>query len=131
MRLTHLKLILTWILAVGLLSAAEYARIRLCGWRLAEVLEIVCKEYGGFHSPQERSIRNVTSGVKRGSHEKRLRSITQRGIADECCKEKCSFLTLVSYCAYSIEKESDFHQMLDSRITSELIAHGYVDHGLF
>ncbi|GIY94802.1 hypothetical protein CEXT_403191 [Caerostris extrusa] len=34
--------------------------VKLCGWRLAETLQMICKDYGGFYSSNYRRMRDTS-----------------------------------------------------------------------
>ncbi|GFQ84826.1 ilGF domain-containing protein [Trichonephila clavata] len=100
--------------------------IRLCGRRLADFLNSVCRHYGGFRAPASKrtaigGIGNQDSFVtklysfqafqgfplEKSPEKKQLSGLHQSGIVNECCRKQCTLSTLVSYCSVgeNIDKE--------------------------
>ncbi|GIY39693.1 hypothetical protein CDAR_271491 [Caerostris darwini] len=80
--------------------------VKLCGWRLAETLQMICKEYGGFYSSNYRMMRDTSPVLDYGRHFRSRRGrqqsssrITKRGVVDECCRKHCFFQDIMAYCA--------------------------------
>ncbi|GFS69381.1 uncharacterized protein NPIL_265251 [Nephila pilipes] len=105
MRFWPMRLVCMTVFIFVISSDTGILGLKLCGWRLAETLQMVCKDYGGFYSTHLRQSREVSSGSSpdegtyhHSRREKRL-YIEKRGIVDECCKKHCSFRDILSYCA--------------------------------
>ncbi|GFS55514.1 uncharacterized protein TNIN_17391 [Trichonephila inaurata madagascariensis] len=109
MRFWSMSLVCMTLFIIVITSDMGILGFKLCGWRLAETLQMVCKDYGGFYSSHLRHSREVSSGsaLERGIYhharrEKRM-YIQKRGIVDECCRKHCSFRDILSYCANPYE----------------------------
>ncbi|PRD36085.1 UNVERIFIED_CONTAM: hypothetical protein NCL1_09699 [Trichonephila clavipes] len=62
MRFWSMSLVCMTILIIVITSDMGIIGFKLCGWRLAETLQMVCKDYGGFYSSHLRHTRDVSSG---------------------------------------------------------------------
>ncbi|XP_055928761.1 uncharacterized protein LOC129959889 [Argiope bruennichi] len=119
-------------LALSVLHFDNAEGVRMCGRRLADLLNFVCGKHGGFHSPRatrgvsDRSssktsvveLRFPLSGrtLNSGNQETAEIEMTSNfrgGVVDECCRKQCTFTTLLSYCANSQHVENiDLEEMV-------------------
>ncbi|GFT29557.1 ilGF domain-containing protein [Nephila pilipes] len=118
MVLRHSVLIVLGFVAWSALYGENAEGVRMCGRRLADLLNIICEKHGGFHAPRAR--REVTDkAVNKRSVIEILRPVARRsnegttpaevemsqgfrsGVVDECCRKQCTLTTLASYCANS------------------------------
>ncbi|GFW80526.1 ilGF domain-containing protein [Trichonephila clavipes] len=89
--------------------------IRVCGKRLSDLLQFVCRHFGGFYAPQWK--RSAMGGpgnwnpfitksqavlgfrLRKSPEKRQFAAVPQYGIVNECCRQQCPLTTLVSYCA--------------------------------
>ncbi|XP_055928866.1 insulin-like [Argiope bruennichi] len=107
-------------LVLSVLYSDNAEGVRMCGRRLADLLNFVCGKHGGFHAPRTaREVSNRSSNKtsvvgllstlsrrtlnsdNQGTAEIEMTSNLRGGVVDECCRKQCSFTTLLSYCADS------------------------------
>ncbi|GFS55539.1 ilGF domain-containing protein [Trichonephila inaurata madagascariensis] len=111
-------LILLGFVAWSALYGENAEGVRMCGRRLADLLNIICEKHGGFHAPRarrevsdkatnKRGVMEIFHPVGRRSNEgnapvevEMLQGF-RSGVVDECCRKQCTLTTLVSYCANS------------------------------
>ncbi|XP_035210705.1 uncharacterized protein LOC118185033 [Stegodyphus dumicola] len=113
--------------------------IRLCGARLANKLNEVCKHYGGHQTPRNRRAAHSNAAnnsflfhtshslAPRYIQESQLESLfagaaigepkMHSGIVDECCKNRCKLSTLLSYCAEPPREENaDLERLFKEKV---------------
>ncbi|GIY39687.1 ilGF domain-containing protein [Caerostris darwini] len=111
-------LIVLGFVAFSALCNENAQGVRMCGRRLADLLNFICEKHGGFHAPRaKRDAADRTSNrtpvfeifrpVYRRSNpgneatSEVEMSTSRGGVVDECCRKQCTLTTLVSYCANS------------------------------
>ncbi|GFW80529.1 ilGF domain-containing protein [Trichonephila clavipes] len=129
--------VLSFIL-ISLIQIDSVQGIRLCGRRLADFLNSVCRHYGGFRAPISK--RTVIGGIgnqnsfitklhslqgalghpmEKSPEKKQFSAVHQSGIVNECCRKQCTVSTLVSYCSVgeNIDKErlAEIERLLSSK----------------
>ncbi|KAF8789977.1 Insulin like protein [Argiope bruennichi] len=93
-------------LVLSVLYSDNAEGVRMCGRRLADLLNVVCGKHGGFYAPR------TTREGNQETAEIEMTSNLRGGVVDECCRKQCSFTTLLSYCANSQYVESiDLEEM--------------------
>ncbi|GFQ84830.1 ilGF domain-containing protein [Trichonephila clavata] len=137
--------VLSFVL-IFLIQSDSVQGIRLCGRRLADFLNSVCRHYGGFRAPTSKrtafgGIGNQNSFVtklhsfqasqgfplEKSPEKKQFVSVSQSGIVNECCRKQCTLSTLVSYCSVgeNIDEErlAEIERLLssNSQISKEKI----------
>ncbi|XP_015928997.1 bombyxin B-2-like [Parasteatoda tepidariorum] len=92
---------LVLIFCINLWQSQEVESVRLCGQKLADLLNYICQNSGGFHSP---------------SHKQTEENISERseGVVEECCRKSCSQSTLLSYCAGPTNEDISFLNNLNN-----------------
>ncbi|XP_015914227.1 insulin-like [Parasteatoda tepidariorum] len=111
------KLALLGLVALTAFYGNNVEGVRMCGRRLADLLNFICEKHGGFHAPR-RDVSHKSDGKR--SIIEIIRPLSRRqltgqdsvavveaetgfrsGVVDECCRKQCTLTTLVSYCANS------------------------------
>ncbi|XP_054711813.1 uncharacterized protein LOC129221368 [Uloborus diversus] len=105
----QLVLIVLGVIAVSVFPIERADGVRICGKRLADLLNFICEKHGGFHAPRLRrdgssKLEDKKSGVEVFRTPSRRTTLdeggeTGNGVVDECCRKQCTLATLVSYCA--------------------------------
>ncbi|GFY70537.1 uncharacterized protein TNIN_303981 [Trichonephila inaurata madagascariensis] len=72
MRFWSMSLVCMTLFIIVITSDMGILGFKLCGWRLAETLQMVCKDYGGFYSSHLRHSREVSSGCHLSSFQRPL-----------------------------------------------------------
>nr|UWI79939.1 insulin-related peptide 5 [Haliotis discus hannai] len=96
-----LRLLSVMLAILTATSVSAQATGRLCGKQLADALDLVCMGRG-FHwdvSKRSGSLHCVPLMTKRDGGIRGRRSVTQRGVVEECCVNVCSVEMLERYCA--------------------------------
>ncbi|CAL1263499.1 unnamed protein product [Larinioides sclopetarius] len=121
MDLRHSILFVLGFVALSVLHSENAEGVRMCGRRLADLLNFICEKHGGFHAPtakREISDRSYSKGSvneifhplssralnnpgNEGASEVVMTSSFRGGVVDECCRKQCTLSTLASYCANS------------------------------
>ncbi|CAL1263501.1 unnamed protein product [Larinioides sclopetarius] len=124
MDLRHSILFVLGFVALSVLHSENAEGVRMCGRRLADLLNFICEKHGGFHAPtakrevsernsSKRSVIEILRPLSRrtlnnpgneradATSELEMTSSFRSGVVDECCRKQCTLTTLASYCAKS------------------------------
>ncbi|GBO34624.1 hypothetical protein AVEN_164978-1, partial [Araneus ventricosus] len=124
MVLRHSVLFVLGFVLLSVLYNENAEGVRMCGRRLADLLNIICEKHGGFHAPgakrevsdrssnkrsvieifrplSRRTLNNPGNEGAAAASEVEMTSGFRSGVVDECCRKQCTLTTLASYCANS------------------------------
>ncbi|KAF8789983.1 uncharacterized protein LOC129961038 [Argiope bruennichi] len=121
MLLRHSILFVFGFVVLPVLYSENAEGVRMCGRRLADLLNFICEKHGGFHAPRakrevfdrstnKRSVVEILRPLSRrnsgnegaaATTEVEMTTNLRNGVVDECCRKQCTLTTLVSYCANS------------------------------
>ncbi|XP_067675682.1 insulin-like growth factor I [Haliotis asinina] len=93
----RLRLLSVTLAVLTATSVSVQATGRLCGKQLADALDLVCMGRGFHWDVNKRS--GVPLLTKREEGGRGKRSVSQRGVVEECCVNVCSIEMLERYCA--------------------------------
>ncbi|KAG8198575.1 hypothetical protein JTE90_026473 [Oedothorax gibbosus] len=133
----QLMLLALGVVVCLILQGENVQGVRMCGRRLADLLNFICERHGGFHAPKaKRDVTDRSSGKRSvieiirplsrrtlsnpsnaggsaANLEVEVMSPFRSGVVDECCRKQCTLATLASYCANSKHAENiDLDEML-------------------
>ncbi|CAL1263502.1 unnamed protein product [Larinioides sclopetarius] len=156
MVLRHSILFVLGFVALTVLHSENAEGVRMCGRRLADLLNFICEKHGGFHAPRakrevsdrsasKRSVIEIFRPLSRRTlnnpgnegaatpSEVEMTSSFRSGVVDECCRKQCTLTTLASYCANSQHVGNiDFDEMVppgsEPAISAEDIAEYQLQH---
>ncbi|GBL80610.1 hypothetical protein AVEN_225290-1 [Araneus ventricosus] len=124
MVLRHSILFVLGFVVLSVLYSENAEGVRMCGRRLADLLNFICEKHGGFHAPRakrevsdrssnkrsvieifrplsRRTLNNPGNEGAAAASEVEMTSGFRSGVVDECCRKQCTLTTLASYCANS------------------------------